>query len=156
MIDLYTQTRWDKRFLELSKFIATWSKDPSTKVGAVIVEHKNSIVSLGFNGFPQLMNDDPKLYADREIKYSRVIHAEINAFVFARRPIIGCTLYTWPLPPCDRCAVQLIQAGVQRFVWSKPSTEIKERWGDALYKSKKYIIEAGLFYLEIGDSLLDG
>ncbi len=147
--------KWDIRFLQMAKFISSYSKDSSTKVGAVIIENKNEIVSLGFNGFAQKMQDADAMYADRELKYSRVIHAEINAFIFARRPVKGCTVYTWPLPPCDRCAVQLIQAGITRCVWQSPSEELKSRWGDSLYKSKVYMSEAGVVGDEYSEELVD-
>ena len=100
-------TDWDKRFLALAQYVSTWSKDPSTKTGAVIVSGRR-VVSLGYNGFPQGMPDLPVLYDDREEKYSRVVHCEINALLFAERTVRGCTLYTWPFLSCDRCFVQMV------------------------------------------------
>ena len=140
--------KWDLRFLDLAKFIASWSHDPSTKVGAVISQGK-LIVSTGFNGFPQGMNDSPSLYLDRDEKYSRVIHAEINALLFARRPVINFTLYTWPFPPCDRCCVQLIQAGIKRFVWVPPSEDTLSRWAGSIERTKSYLRQARISFTEI-------
>ena len=59
------KAKWDKRFVELSKHVATWSKDPSTQVGAAVVDGQLCVVSLGFNGFPRGVDDSPELYADK-------------------------------------------------------------------------------------------
>lgn len=66
--------KWDSRFLDLAKLVSSWSKDTSTKVGAVISRPDNTIVSLGYNGFPKGMPDDKNLYDLREEKYERIIH----------------------------------------------------------------------------------
>jgi len=97
--------KWDLRFIELAQHISMWSKDPSTKLGAVITNGKK-VVSIGFNGFPQGMSDAPELYKNRDEKYSRVVHGEINALIFAEKSVAHHTLYTFPLAPCDRCCVQ--------------------------------------------------
>lgn len=140
--------KWDLRFLDLAKYISAWSKDPSTKVGAVIADYRR-IVSLGFNGFPQGMSDNPALYENRDEKYSRVVHGEINALLFAQTSVRNHTLYTWPFAPCDRCAVQMIQAGISKFVFPALDLEKQERWKASLDRSKQFIKEAGLTYLEV-------
>lgn len=145
----YNLLKWSLRFLRLAEFVSQWSKDPSTKVGAVIVEGRNNIVSIGYNGFAQRMKDDPELYADRETKYSRVVHGEINAMIFARRPVVGCTLYTWPFLPCDRCAVQVIQAGITEVIAPLPSPDALTRWGTAFDKTRAYFREAEVRVTEI-------
>ena len=94
--------KWDVRFILMARFVSEWSKDPSTKTGAVIVRPDRSVTSVGFNGFPKNMPDDPALYANREEKYSRVVHCEINASIHSREPVAGYTLYTWPFASCDR------------------------------------------------------
>src|SRR5438067_13784295 len=99
--------KWDIRFLRLAELVSSWSLDPSTKVGAVIALEKR-LVSIGFNGFPSGMDDDPNLYLNREEKISRIIHGEINALLFAKN-VLNCTLYTFPMPPCERCCVQFLQ-----------------------------------------------
>jgi dCMP deaminase len=106
---------WDNRFLELSKLVATWSKDPSTQVGAVIVDENNQVVSMGYNGFPRGVKDDYRL-EDRETKYKLIVHAEENAIVHARRSLEGCTIYTAPFMPCSKCAGLIIQSGIRRVV----------------------------------------
>lgn len=110
------EAKWGSRFLGLAEYIAQWSKDPSTKVGAVIADGKR-IVSVGFNGLPQGLADKAERLADRDIKYEMTIHAEINAILFAERSVAGCTVYTWPFGPCPRCAGVLIQSGVRKVVF---------------------------------------
>ena len=121
--------KWDKRFIELAKHIANWSKDPSTKVGCVVVGEDREIRSTGFNGFPRGIKDDEERLLDREQKYPLICHAEENAIMHAARTGISlknCVAYvTWP--PCTRCARSLIQAGVSEIVYPK-EVEIPERW----------------------------
>ena len=115
---------WDDRFLELATVISSWSKDPSTQVGAVIADDDNRVISIGYNGFPKGIKDDQRL-DNRELKYEMVVHAEANALLFANAPVKGCTIYTWPFQPCSRCASLIIQAGIRRVV----SVENKdEKW----------------------------
>ena len=121
--------KWDRRFLELARFVAAWSKDPSTQCGAVIADGK-VLVSLGYNGLPQGVYDHEERYSDREIKYKMVVHAETNAILFARGSVRGMTLYTWPFGSCSRCAVQVIQSGIRRVVSPPLPLELMERWGE--------------------------
>lgn len=139
------QAKWDQRFLDLATLVGSWSHDPSTKSGACIVDAKGAVVSVGFNGFPQGMPDDEVLYLDRDEKYSRVVHSEVNALLFAGRAIPpGATLYTVPFMCCDRCVVVMLQAGIRRFVAPKLTDPDKlERWSTALDRTRKYIAECG-------------
>ncbi len=116
MSGLERRIRWDKRFLDLAKFISGWSKDPSTKVGAVIVDPFERIVSVGFNGLPRHVQDYPDRLQDRAQKYEMVVHGDINAILFARRDLVGCTMYTHPCLPCSRCAAVIAQSGISRVV----------------------------------------
>jgi len=141
--------KWDVRFLSMAQLVASWSKDPTTKVGAVIVRPDRTVASVGFNGFPRRMRDDAERYADRAEKLSRVIHAEINALVHAGGLIAGCTLYTWPFLPCDRCAVQMIQAGIVRMVAPEPKADHGERWGSEMGRTRSYAQEAGVAVTEV-------
>lgn len=134
--------KWDRRFLELARLVSTWSKDPSTQVGAVIAADKR-LVSVGFNGFPRDMDDTIERYANRTDKYSRVVHAEVNALIFAGTVPPWAVLYTYPFLPCDRCVVQMLQAGIRNFVSLKPTVEALERWGTAFALTKGYITECG-------------
>lgn len=145
----FDKQKWDNRFIEMCKLVASWSKDPSTKTGAVIVRPDRTVISVGFNGFPKNMKDNAELYADREKKYSRVVHCEVNALVHAYSCVEGATLYTWPFASCDRCCVQMLQAGISRFVFPKPSEDALTRWGKAFDLTKSYIEEAGATWSEL-------
>lgn len=136
-------TNWDQRFINLAQHIAGWSKDPSTKCGAVITDGKR-IVSLGFNGFPQGVNDTSERLGNRETKYRLVLHAEQNAMSFANRDLTGCTIYVYPMPPCSRCAAQLIQAGIGRIVTKQPATDKLERWKDDFDLANEMYQESGV------------
>lgn len=144
-----TQPKWDYRFLEAAKFFAQWSKDPSTKTGAVIVRPDKTIAGIGYNGFPKNMSDAPELYNNREEKYSRVVHCEVNALLHSYECVQGYTLYTWPFASCDRCCVQMLQAGITRFVFPEPSVDALTRWGDAFKRTKSYIEEAKAVWTEL-------
>ena len=139
--------KWDLRFLELAEHVARWSKDPSTKAGAVIVRPDRTVCSVGYNGFPRGMRDDPELYSEREVKMDRVIHCEVNAVLSSREPVEGYTLYTTG-PCCSRCAVHMIQAGIRRFVFRAPTEEQARRWNTR--RTLEYLVEAHRQFLEVG------
>ena len=136
-------TNWDKRFLKLAKHISEWSKDPSTKVGCVVVGPDRELRSTGFNGLPRGIEDNEERLNNREIKYPLICHAEENAIMHAARigiSLKGCTAYvTWP--PCTRCARSLIQAGVSTIVYPE-NIEIPERWMDDFNLSLNMLKEA--------------
>ena len=119
--------KWDLRFISMAKLVATWSKDPSTKCGAVICDSHFRIVSVGYNGYPTGVPDDGSLLI-REEKYRKVVHAEINSILFSHRDLGKCTLYVYPLPPCSQCMAAIIQSGIQRVVSMAPSGELASRW----------------------------
>ncbi len=128
----FTTKKWDLRFLDLAYYIgSSWSKDPSTKVGAVITDEKNRIISIGFNGFPRNVEDKPSRLRNRKEKYKFVVHGEINAIVFAKQDLTGATLYTWPFPPCADCAGIIIQSGIKRVVSTMPTKGMIKRWGES-------------------------
>jgi dCMP deaminase len=133
--------KWDHRFLELARLISSWSKDPSTKVGAVIADDKNRIISLGFNGFARSVQDLAERLEDRETKYKMVLHAEENAILFAMRDLDGCTVYTYPLMPCAACMSRIIQKGITRVVSLENDNP---RWQEHFELSKELASEAGL------------
>ena len=107
--------KWDSNFLSLANTVSMFSKDPSTKVGAVIADDDHRVVSIGYNGFPKGIRDDNRL-ENRDLKYEMIVHAEANALLFANAPVKDCTIYTWPFQPCSRCASLIIQAGIRRVV----------------------------------------
>lgn len=138
------QLFWDRFFLNLAKTVSEASKDPSTKVGAVIVDADRRVISCGYNGFAKGVDDSPERYADREYKLLAVVHAETNAILFAQRPLKNCVLYTWPFMSCAKCAGLVINAGITRCVAPTPSEGIKERWGKQMEISKQMFCEAGV------------
>lgn len=132
--------KWDKRFLGLARHIATWSKDPSTQVGCVIVKGKNKVVSLGYNGPPAGVNDE---FRDRAQKLLRTLHAEDNAILAAKEALDGCTAFVTHAP-CSNCTARLIQSGIIRVVFPQPSTEFIQRWYDSYTESLAMFNEAGV------------
>jgi len=106
---------WDEEFLLLADHVATWSKDPSTKVGACIVDDKRHVVAVGYNGFPRGVLDLQERYDDRPTKHLYVCHAERNALDNAHCDVSGCTLYC-TLFPCNECAKSIIQRGIKEVV----------------------------------------
>lgn len=138
---------WNKRFLDMACLFASWSKDPSTKVGCVIVDEDHNLLSAGFNGFPRGVADDRRLY-DRETKLKLVVHAEANAVAAAARnghSLKGSVAYI-TLPPCAQCAALLIQAGMCRVVFlsgTKPS-----KWEADWELAQGLLTEAGVQFEE--------
>lgn len=139
--------KWDKRFLEMAQLVSTYSKDPSTQTGAVIVRPDKTVASIGYNGFPKQIEDDYRLSV-REEKYELIVHCEMNAVLNTREDLRGCTLYTWPFLSCTRCAVHMLTAGITRFVAPKIPEDLVERWGAALEKTKEIFEEAGVEVVE--------
>ena len=134
-------TDWNRRFLSLAEHIATWSKDPSTKVGAVIVDADRRIISTGYNGFPRGVEDWPSRLDNRDVKYEMIVHGEINAIVFANQSLQGTTLYTWPFMPCSRCAGIVIQSGIKTVV--APYND-NPRWRASFELTEQMFREAGV------------
>jgi dCMP deaminase len=131
---------WDARFLQMAALVATWSKDPSTKVGAVITRGK-FVISLGFNGHPSGIDDSAARLHDREQKYRTIIHAEMNAILSARQPLDGCTLYVVPFMPCSNCGAVIVQAGIKRVVTLENNNE---RWLESFEITRQIFAEAGI------------
>ena len=143
---LRNEEPWDVRFFELAKHIASWSKDRSTKVGAVIVNEKDRVVkSMGYNGFPRGIDDDNDEYHKRPAKYKWAEHAERNAIYNAARngiAIEGCTMYV-TFFPCTDCARSIIQSGIQRVVAPQPNLK-NEKWGEDFKLSLEMFMQSGI------------
>ncbi len=133
--------KWDKRFLALAEHIAQWSKDPSTKTGAVIVDPNNRVVSIGYNGFPKGVEDSTERLENREVKYKIIVHCERNALLFAHGPIEGCRLYTWPFMSCAPCAAMVIQAGIVEVI---APVSNNSRWIEDFNLAQTLFQEAGV------------
>ena len=142
--------KWDNRYLSLAKEVSTWSKDPSTQVGAVAVNNMGNVVAQGYNGLPRGIKDTKERYSNRELKYEMIVHAEANCIYNAAyngNSLDGCTMYVWPLPVCHECCKAIIQSGVWRVVSPKftdPATEL--RWKESCEKTIKLFREAGVEY----------
>lgn len=132
-------TWWDRWFLGLAQYVSSASKDPSTKVGAVIVDENRRIVSTGYNGLPQGVEDTDERLNNRELKYKLIVHGERNALLFASKPVHGCTLYTTPFMPCSVCAGMVIQAGIKRVV--APYSD-NPRWAEDFKLTEQLFSEA--------------
>ena len=131
--------KWDNRFMDMAELVASWSKDPSTKVGAVLTTGRK-ILGLGYNGFPAGCRDDMEIYHDRPEKYRRVVHAEVNALLNGTREG-DMALYT-TLCPCSQCAAMIINFGVKDVFSPIPSEKEKERWGESFLSAVEMFKEA--------------
>jgi dCMP deaminase len=134
----------------MARHVATLSKDPSTKVGAVIFDPKRRIVSAGYNGFARGVLDTDSRLNHRETKYKLVLHAEKNAILFATGSTHDCTLVVTH-PCCAQCAALMIQAGIAHVIWPKPAPEFEERWRHDLLLTWEQFNEAGVAVTEIDE-----
>jgi dCMP deaminase len=134
--------------IEMAHHVATLSKDPSTKVGAVLFDEKRRIVSAGYNGFARGVADTDDRLSNRDVKYRLVLHAEKNAILFATGPTHGCTMVVTH-PCCAQCAALIIQAGVAHVMWPKPAAEFEERWRQDLVLTREQFTEAGVSIFEV-------
>ena len=142
----HDEDKWDKRFLNLAKEIATWSKDPSTQVGAIAVKDRK-VLAQGYNGFPRKMKDLEDRYNNREEKYTYIVHAEKNVIYNATYNGVSLkdsTMYVYGLPVCSECAKGIIQTGVKRVVMLEMI--VPEKWRDSFKNTKLMFDEAGVKY----------
>ena len=129
---LTLSNKWNKRYLELAERVSSWSKDPSRQIGAVAVGSKGQVLAQGFNGFPRGIVDTADRYANREIKYKYVVHAEMNVIYNATYngvSLDGSTLYVSGLPVCSDCAKGIIQVGISRVVMKEQN--IPQHWAES-------------------------
>ena len=134
--------------LGMAKHTAQLSKDPSTKVGAVIFDPKRRIVSAGYNGFARGVNDTPERLENRDVKYRLVLHAEKNAIMFATAPLEGCTIAVTH-PCCAQCAAVIIQSGIKHVIWPKPDDAFVSRWAEDMVLTNMQFAEAGVTVEEV-------
>lgn len=148
---------WDKYFIDIADTVRQKSKDPSSKIGAVLVGTSNQIISTGFNGFPIGINEDVSERWERPIKYQYVCHAERNAVSLAARTgvsTLNSTLYIYgfgpPCVPCTECVKVVLQAGVKRIV-GYPDKPAPDNWVDDLAFSLALVKEVGIEFVEFGE-----
>lgn len=134
---------WDEYFMGLAHLSALRSKDPSTQVGAVIVNEHKKIVGIGYNGLPTGLSDDEFPWQRegdfQESKYAYVVHAELNAILNATQKLQGCSLYV-SLFPCNECAKSIIQSGISEVVYE----DDKYADTDSVMVSKKMLLQSGV------------
>jgi dCMP deaminase len=135
--------KWTKFFLGMADYVATASKDPSTQVGAVLVDEHRRVVGIGYNGFPDSIPDNPEWLADRETKYRLTIHAETNACLNCSVPTRGLHLFV-NHPPCSDCTKFVIQAGIVSVTAWKPTEDLMSRWAASLEASQAMFSMAGV------------
>ncbi|MBQ8985078.1 hypothetical protein IJ076_00750 [Candidatus Saccharibacteria bacterium] len=116
-MDKKTQA-WDEYFMKIAETVALKSKDPSSKMGCVIVDENKRVVSLGYNGMVQGADESKMTLSERPMKYYFAIHSEMNAVIFARRDLTGCTVYN-RVATCENCLKYCLQAGIKRFVYKE-------------------------------------
>lgn len=141
--------KWDQRFLDVATLVSSWSKDPGTTVGAVLVNNKN-ILATGYNGFPSGIEDTKERYDDREVKLAYTVHAEVNALLNAAKngaKVEGSTLYV-TFHPCVNCAAAIIQGGVKKVVCPTVKSA-PARWSNSFNKAENLMLEAGIEIVHI-------
>lgn len=112
------QREWDEYFMKIAEAVATKSKDPSSKMGCVIVDANKRVVSLGYNGLLQGADESKMTLSERPMKYYFAIHSEMNAILFAHQDLTGCTVYN-RVATCENCLKYCLQAGIKRFVYKE-------------------------------------
>lgn len=144
-----SQRKWDGRFLRLAHEIATWSKDRSTQVGAVIVQADRSPGPYGYNGFPREIDDEAEERHTRPGKYKWTEHAERNAIFNGARmglALKGCTIYVTHMP-CPDCTRAIVQVGISRVVVDTACRDdpgFEERWGEDFRLIEEMLKEASV------------
>lgn len=135
---------WDTRFIQLAELVASWSKDPDTQVGAVLVSPDRRQIAIGYNGFPKGFKDDYEI--DKQLKLELTVHAELNVLHNADVSTVGWTMYVTK-SPCNRCAVSIIQEGIARIVapkisplssWENPQKRAVELFNTANIQIESY------------------
>ena len=131
-----------RKFIPMAQQAAALSKDPSTKVGALVIDRRGAIRATGYNGFPRGVDDDPRRYADRPTKLKLIAHAEANAIANAAAvgtPLDGCSLVVTKFP-CHECAKLVINAGIAHVLAPKPVGS----WVDSNNTATFMLVEAGV------------
>jgi len=134
--------KWHYRFLDLTMHTARWSKD-EVKVGAVVVDKDNRIISNGFNGLPKGIPDDTEIYAENT---RIVLHAEVNAILFANKDLAGCTMYV-SMPTCALCAAMIIQSGITTVVYE--DSVLEGKWHDHQLAAESLYRQAGVKLIKL-------
>lgn len=143
---------WDDNYMAIASEVAKWSKDPSSKIGAIAVNSKGQLLTTGYNGFPRGIKDDDRL-DDRETKYKYIVHAEANAIYNATYNGVSLdesTMYVSGLPCCSKCALAIIQVGVKKVITNGDPDN--PRWKDDCEFAAELFKEAGVIYEHHGQA----
>lgn len=137
---------WDEFFMGVAMLASQRSKDPSTQVGACIVNSENKIISTGYNGAPTGFDDDKCMHWDRDgsfldTKYAYVCHAELNAILNAPTSVKDCRIYV-ALFPCNECAKAIIQSGIKEIIYMND----KYKDTEGVIASKRMLDNCGVTY----------
>jgi len=143
--------KWTERFLNIAKEVSTWSADPSTKIGAVIVNNDKRILVTGYNGFPRSIIDSSERLEVKEEKYKFVVHGEMNCIYNAclnGLSLNNTTLYVSGLPVCSECAKGIIQVGIGTVITQYDTAKVNPNWAESNKLTKQLFNEASVNYLE--------
>jgi dCMP deaminase len=154
-VDMSERPDIDTWALDLADLVATRSRDPNTKVGAVILRPDNTIAAAGYNGFPRGTYDDDEIYADKTRKLLRVVHAELNAILTSREPLHGYTLYVSPLHPCSQCAAAIIQSGIKTVIARTDPSRESTTWRESFAEAGRMFKEANIKVKLLTDSHIE-
>ncbi|RRC94213.1 dCMP deaminase family protein [Erysipelotrichaceae bacterium OH741_COT-311] len=142
---------WDQYFMGLAQLSSLRSKDPSTQVGACIVDSCNKVVSIGYNGFPIGCSDDVFPWDKQgnmiDTKYAYVVHAELNAILNSNADLRNTTIYV-TLFPCNECAKAIIQSGIKKVVYQSD----KYADSDIVIASKKMLQAANIQLVQFDEN----
>ena len=139
---------WDEYFVEMARLASKRSKDPSTRIGAVIVGPDNEIISTGYNNFVRGLDDSIKERFERPEKYYWFEHAERNAIYAAARhgiPLKGCRMFLSCWTPCTDCMRAIIQSGIKEVVLgTKDGISGQKKWVGEAERSQQMADETGV------------
>lgn len=132
--------------MEMAKEVAQWSKDPSTKIGAIAIGDNHRVLSTGYNGFPRGIDDSEDRLNNRALKYKYVVHAEQNCIYNACLngiSLAGASLYVYGLPICSDCAKGIIQVGIKEIIIDESCFD-RSDWNESWDLSKSFFNESGI------------
>ncbi len=145
----WLSSKWQDNFFNIAKEVGSWSKDPSSKIGAVAVSPSRRILCTGYNGFPVGIIDTYERLHDRDQKYKYMIHAEKNCIYNAVASGVGLKdshLFVTGLPVCEHCALAVVQSGI-KYVYMQHPSAIADKWQESFKETSKIFHEAGVNYV---------
>lgn len=143
------EKKWQHRFIKMARMVASWSKDRSTQVGAVIVTGDCHPRSFGFNGMPMGVNDDIEERHERPTKYFYFEHAERNAIYLAGSDLKDCVMFVTH-SPCSDCARAIIQTGIAHVVVDRAGTlSSGTQLSESCEVAREMFLEAGVYVTDI-------